>query len=101
VTFSGSRWGHGRGSVRGACAGFTWAARRFSFSSPVPAVDERRGAGTHSAQRGSSMDLGAPGEEDRLMATFANLSADNPNLSTQYDERGAKRAQNGEGPTDY
>jgi hypothetical protein len=35
------------------------------------------------------------------MATFAELSADNPNIRGQYDEWAALRSQNGEDPTDY
>jgi hypothetical protein len=35
------------------------------------------------------------------MATFADLSADNPNLRQQYDEWRDARSQNGEDPTDY
>ena len=35
------------------------------------------------------------------MATFADLSADNPNLRQQYDEWRDQRSQNGEDPTDY
>jgi hypothetical protein len=35
------------------------------------------------------------------MATFADLSADNPNLRQQYDEWRDVRSQNGEDPTDY
>ena len=35
------------------------------------------------------------------MATFADLSADNPNIRAQYDEWAALRSQNGEDSTDY
>ena len=35
------------------------------------------------------------------MATFADLSADNPNLRQQYDEWRDQRSQSGEDPTDY
>ena len=35
------------------------------------------------------------------MATFAELSADNPNIRAQFDEWAPLRAQNGEDPTDY
>jgi hypothetical protein len=35
------------------------------------------------------------------MATFQDLSADNPNLRQQYDEWRQLRVQNGEDPTDY
>ena len=35
------------------------------------------------------------------MATFADLSAANPNLRQQYDEWRELRSQNGEDPTDY
>ena len=35
------------------------------------------------------------------MATFQELSADNPNLRQQYDEWRQLRSQNGEDPTDY
>ena len=35
------------------------------------------------------------------MATFADLSAENPNLRQQYDDRRQLRSQNGEDPTDY
>ena len=35
------------------------------------------------------------------MATYAELSADNPNIRAQYDEWAPLRSQNGEDPTDY
>ena len=35
------------------------------------------------------------------MATFADLSAANPNLRQQYDDWRQLRSQNGEDPTDY
>jgi hypothetical protein len=35
------------------------------------------------------------------MATFADLSAANPNIRQQYDEWRQLRSQNGEDPTDY
>jgi hypothetical protein len=35
------------------------------------------------------------------MATFADLSAENPNIRQQYDEWRELRSQNGEDPTDY
>ena len=35
------------------------------------------------------------------MATFEELSADNPNIRAQYDEWAPLRVQNGEDPTDY
>ena len=35
------------------------------------------------------------------MASFSDLSADNPNLRQQYDEWREQRSQNGEDPTGY
>ena len=35
------------------------------------------------------------------MATFADLSAANPNIRQQYDDWRQLRSQNGEDPTDY
>jgi len=35
------------------------------------------------------------------MATFADLSAENPSIRQQYDEWREARSQNGEDPTDY
>ena len=35
------------------------------------------------------------------MPSFAELSADNPNIRAQYDEWAGLRSQNGEDPTDY
>src|SRR5919206_206223 len=43
-----------------------------------------------------------PGQgEAAFMATFQELSADNPNLRQQYDEWRELRSQNGEDPADY
>ena len=35
------------------------------------------------------------------MATFQDLTAENPNIRDQYDEWRGQRSQNGEDPTDY
>jgi len=35
------------------------------------------------------------------MATFSELTADNPNIRQQYDEWRDQRSQNGEDPTDW
>jgi len=35
------------------------------------------------------------------MATFQDLSAENPNIRDQYDDWRGQRSQNGEDPTDY
>ena len=35
------------------------------------------------------------------MASFQDLSSENPNLRSQYDEWREARLQNGEDPTDY